>query len=91
VGLPEDRRHERIVPLMQRAVLHMPDGAEHIVKIRDISVSGVGLETDHTPPVGARIVVGSTPAIVVRLFQGGLAGEFERPFSINEIDESTRL
>jgi hypothetical protein len=91
IGLPEDRRHERIVPLMRRVVLRLPDGAEHIVKIRDISVSGVGLETNIAPEIGARIVVGSTPAVVVRHFQGGVAGEFERPLAANELDESTRL
>lgn len=90
-NLPEDRRHERIVPLMQRTLLRMPDGQELMVKIRDISLSGVGIETDARPALGARIVVGSTPAIVVRHFEGGIGGEFERPFNVGEIDESTRL
>lgn len=90
-NLPEDRRHERIVPLMQRTLLRMPDGQELMVKIRDISLSGVGIETDARPVLGARIVVGSTPAVVVRHFEGGIGGEFERPFNVGEIDESTRL
>jgi hypothetical protein len=91
IGLPEDRRHERVIPMMRRTVLRLPEGAEHIVKIRDISVSGVGLETELAPPVGARVVIGNTPAVVVRHFPGGIAGEFERPFAANELDESTRL
>ena len=90
-ALPEDRRHERIVPLMQRAMLRLPNGQEIIVKIRDISLSGVGVETETKPPMGSRIVVGSTPATIVRHFEGGVAGEFERPFVAGEIDESTRL
>ncbi|MCC3244223.1 PilZ domain-containing protein [Methylocystis sp. WRRC1] len=90
-NLPEDRRHERIVPLMQRTLLRMPDGQELMAKIRDISLSGVGVETDARPPLGARILVGSTPALVVRHFDSGIGGEFERPFAVGEIDESTRL
>jgi hypothetical protein len=91
IGLPEDRRHERVVPLMQRAILRLPDGHEQIVKIRDISLSGVGIETDKQPEIGCQIVVGATPAMVVRHFDGGVAGEFKRPFALGEIDESTRL
>lgn len=90
-SLPEDRRHGRIVPLMQRSILRLPDGQEAIVKIRDISLSGVGLETDIKPPIGAHVVIGSTRATVVRHFEGGIGGEFERPFAAGEIDESTRL
>lgn len=90
-GSLEDRRHERVAPLMQRAVMRLPDGKEHIVKIRDISLSGVGIETDVQPALGTRILVGATAATVVRHFEHGIAGEFARPFVAGEIDESTRL
>jgi len=90
-GSLEDRRHERVAPLMQRAVMRLPDGKEHIVKIRDISLSGVGIETDVRPALGTRILVGATAATVVRHFEHGIAGEFARPFAAGEIDESTRL
>lgn len=90
-NLPEDRRHERIVPLMQRTFLRLPDGQEVMVKIRDISLSGVGVETDARPEMGAKIVVGTTPAVVVRHFDTGIGGEFLKPFAVGEIDESTRL
>lgn len=89
--LPEDRRHERIVPLMQRAMMRLADGMEIIVKIRDISLSGVGIETESKPTMGSRIMIGSTPAVIVRHFEGGVGAEFERPFNAGEIDESTRL
>ncbi len=91
VGLPEDRRHERIVPLMRRANLRLPEGREQIVKIVDISVSGVGIETESLPPIGTNVVIGSTPATVVRHFRGGFAGEFAKPFAPGQIDEATRL
>lgn len=91
IGLPEDRRHERITPIMQRAMVVFPDGSEHIIKIRDISLSGVGLETDRQPELGSRIMIGKTAATVVRHFDGGVAGEFLTPFLPGQIDESTRL
>jgi len=90
-NLPEDRRHERIVPLMQRTLMRLPDGQELIVKIRDISLSGVGIETDMRPELGVHIKVGSTSAVVIRHFDSGIGAEFERPFLVGEIDESTRL
>ena len=91
VGLPEDRRHERIEPLMQRAMLRTPDGSEYIVKILDISNSGVGIETEVKPALGTRVVVGSTPIVVVRHFEGGVAGEFVTSFAPGDVDESTQL
>jgi hypothetical protein len=90
-NLPEDRRHERIVPLMQRTLLRLPDGQEVMVKIKDISLSGVGVEMEARPPIGSRIVVGTTPATVVRHFDSGIGAEFLKPFAAGEIDESTRL
>ncbi len=90
-NLPEDRRHERVTPLMQRSILRLPNGQELMVKIRDISLSGVGLDTDMRPPIGSHVVVGSTPAAVVRHFDGGIGCEFACPFAPGEIDESTRL
>jgi hypothetical protein len=91
IGLPEDRRHERVVPLMHRANLTLPDNREVIVKIIDISISGVSVETETLPPLGSRILVGATPAVVVRHFSGGFGGEFPNLFAPGHIDESTRL
>ncbi len=90
-SLIDDRRHERIVPLMQRTLLRLPDGQEIIAKIRDISLSGAGLETEVRPSTGAHIMIGSTPAIVVRHFDGGIGAEFEKAFDPGALDESTRL
>jgi hypothetical protein len=90
-GMREDRRHERITPLMRRTMLRLPDGREAIVRILDISSSGVGIECDFLLPLGTPIVIGATPAVVVRQFDGGFAGEFSRPLSAGSVDESTRL
>jgi hypothetical protein len=91
LSLLEDRRHDRIVPIMRRTLIRLPDGQEVIVKIRDLSLSGVGLETDAPPAEGVQILVGSTPAVVVRHFAGGFGAQFAKPFGPGEIDESTRL
>jgi hypothetical protein len=87
----EDRRHTRVVPLMQRTLMRFPDGRETIVKIADMSLSGAGVETDLRPEIGSRIVLGTTLAVIVRHYDGGVGAEFERPFRPGELDESTRL
>ncbi len=89
--LQEGRRHERITPLMRRSLLRLPNGEERLVKLRDVSLSGVAIETTLQPPIGSQIVVGATPAVVRRHFPGGLGAEFLRPFAPGEIDESVRL
>ena len=90
-GIADDRRHERIVPVMRRAVLRTPDDREIIVSIQDISLSGAGLESELRPPLGSHVVVGSTPTVVVRHFEGGFACAFQKQFPPGSINESTRL
>jgi hypothetical protein len=91
IGALEDRRHERIVPLQQRSIMRLPSGEEQLVKIKDLSASGAAIETEMRPQIGAEVVVGSTPMMIVRHFAGGVAGEFARPFRLGEIDETIRL
>jgi hypothetical protein len=90
-SLPDGRRHERIVPLMPRTLIRLPNGQEFLAKIRDVSLSGVGIETAARPTAGEQIMIGSTAAVVVRHFEGGIGAEFERPFTPGGLDESTRL
>jgi hypothetical protein len=91
IDLPDDREHERIVPFRQRAILRSLDGREHMVKILDLSLSGVGIETNRLPALGEPVFIGSTPAVVVRHFEGGFAGEFITVFAVGEINRMTRL
>ncbi|MCC3245487.1 PilZ domain-containing protein [Methylocystis sp. WRRC1] len=91
LAVDERRRHERIVPLMELTVLRLARGDEHIVRIRSLSLSGVALETELTPLLGEQVVIGNTPATVVRFFDDGLACEFVTHFRPGEIDETTRL
>lgn len=91
LDLAEQRRHERIEPFQKFAVLRSTAGDEWIGRIRDLSASGVSVETPHAPPVGERVSIGSIYAKVVRHYDGGFAAEFLKPFPAGEVNEATRL
>jgi hypothetical protein len=85
LGLPEDRRHERVTPRVTRSTLHFPNGQSFPARIIDVSVSGAAISSDERPPLGSSIRLGNTPAKVVRLFEGGIAIEFLRPLSDDQM------
>ncbi|MGA8170693.1 MAG: PilZ domain-containing protein [Methylocystis sp.] len=89
--LPDNRRYERIVPFTRRASLQLADGKEVIVKINDISVGGVSIETNFKPPRGAKVTLGARTATVLRTFEGGFVAVFDTPFAEGELNELTRL
>ncbi|HEV3044865.1 MAG TPA: PilZ domain-containing protein [Roseiarcus sp.] len=91
LGLPEDRRHERITPHFTRTTLKTPDGQEHAARLVDISISGAAMNVEASPAIGSPVVVGDTAAQVVRHFSGGVAVEFARLLSADTFDENTRL
>jgi len=91
LGLPEDRRHERIAPRDRYATLTLPNGRACTATLIDVSMSGAALAVDHRPPLGSRVVVGSTPAQVVRWFDCGVAVEFLRQIPQEVFGEDVRL
>jgi hypothetical protein len=91
LGLPEDRRHERIVPRNPRCILTMEDGAEHVVRIIDISLSGAAFSSDLDLPLGTAVRTGATLGRLVRRFDGGYAVEFRFPLSADLLDENLEL
>lgn len=91
LGLPEDRRHERIAPRNPRSILFMEDGSEYVVRVIDISLSGAAITTDIDLPIGASVRIGSTPARIVRPFDGGFGLEFRFPLSADLLDENLEL
>ncbi|HYA71802.1 MAG TPA: PilZ domain-containing protein [Roseiarcus sp.] len=91
LGMPEDRRHERIAPRDRNTTLTLPGGREHLARIIDVSRSGAALAIDVTPPIGTPVTVGSRPAQVVRQFNGGLAVEFNRLIPAEMFDDDIRL
>lgn len=78
LGLPEDRRHGRIVPRNPIGRLIMPNGLNVSCRIIDVSQSGAGIATDQRPPVGALVMLGKVQGRVVRYLEDGFAVEFTR-------------
>ena len=91
LGLPEDRRHERVVPRNPVAIVRVENGREVPVRLIDISLSGAAIAMEKKPPLGSAIVIGRTPGKVVRHFQDGVAVEFLLPLSPDRFDENIVL
>ncbi len=76
LGLPEDRRHERIVPRNPNGEIKLADGEIYPCRIVDLSMSGAALELEVRPELGTQVVLGSMRGRVVRHFDDGIAIEF---------------
>jgi len=76
LNLPEDRRHERVVPDNRHSSVVLDDGRRYNCKIIDISLSGAAIELDVRPAMGTPVTLGRMRARVVRHFQNGVAVEF---------------
>lgn len=91
LGLPEDRRHDRVTPRKARTVLRLDNGVEHPVRLLDISLSGAAFNTDVQLPMGTAIHLGQTLCKVVRKLEGGYAVEFRSPLQPDRLDENIDL
>jgi hypothetical protein len=78
LGLPEDRRHGRIVPRVPVGSLIMPNGVNLTCRIIDVSQSGAGIASTERPPIGAIVTLGKVQGRVVRHLEDGFAIEFTR-------------
>lgn len=77
LDLPEDRRHERVVPRNPITTLRLPgDRQQHQCRIVDLSVSGAALQSDVKPEIGTQVFLGSVRGRVARHFEDGIAIEF---------------
>ena len=76
LDLPEDRRHERVVPDIRHSSILLEDGRRYNCKITDISLSGAAVEIEVRPALGTPIALGRMRARVVRHFSDGIAVEF---------------
>lgn len=76
LNLPEDRRHERVVPDIRHSTLVLDDARRYNCKIVDISLSGAAVEIDVRPALGTPVTLGRMRARVVRHFQNGIGVEF---------------
>jgi len=78
LGLPEDRRHGRVVPRNPVGRLVMPNGVNLTCRIIDVSESGAGIASNERPPIGALVTLGKIQGRVVRHLEDGFAIEFTR-------------
>lgn len=76
LNLAEDRRHERVAPRRNGAVIKLEDGRAYSTKIIDLSLSGAAIEMTVRPAIGTVLWLGNMRGRVVRHFDEGVAIEF---------------
>jgi c-di-GMP-binding flagellar brake protein YcgR len=91
LNLPEDRRHDRIVPRNPIAVLTLEDGQRMTCRIMDLSLSGAAVALEHKPPVKSTVRLGCVPARVVRNLEEGVALEFLHQQDPDSLEESVTM
>ena len=65
LNLPEDRRHDRIVPRNPIALLTLEDGTKMTCRIIDMSLSGAAIAAENRPPLKSLVMLGKVQARVV--------------------------
>jgi PilZ domain len=91
LGLPEDRRHDRVVPRNPRTMIKMKDGTEHTVRLLDVSLSGCAFTADVELMIGDAMQMGRSYAHVVRKFADGYAVEFRDPLRPDALHDNMVL
>jgi hypothetical protein len=76
LGIPEARRHDRVVPKQMDSVLQFADGTQIEVRILDVSISGASVAIDPLPPIGTELLLGRLRARVARHHDQGVALQF---------------
>lgn len=76
LNLPEDRRHERILPKHPDSQITMPDGRSYRCRILDLSLSGAAVMLEVRPEIGTQLMLGRVRGRVVRHVENGIAIEF---------------
>ncbi|MGX5666048.1 PilZ domain-containing protein [Rhizobium daejeonense] len=76
LGLPEDRRHDRLTPRNTVTQLTLEDGRRYPCRLMDLSLSGAAVDIDIRPPIGTAVQLGNMRGRIVRHFLEGVAIEF---------------
>ncbi len=87
LGLPEDRRHDRLTPRKTQTEIHLEDGRSYACRIMDLSLSGAAITVDVRPNLGAPVRLGNMRGRVVRHFLEGVAIEFSTLQSRDALSE----
>jgi hypothetical protein len=88
LNLPEDRRHDRIVPRNPIAIITLEDGTRMTCRIIDLSLSGAAVAAEHRPPLQSLVLLGRVQARVVRNLEEGFAMEFIHEQLAETLEES---
>ena len=88
LNLPEDRRHDRIVPRNAISVLTLEDGRQMTCRIIDMSLSGAAIAAEHRPPMRSQVTLGRVQSRVVRHLEDGFALEFVHEQSAETLENS---
>mgnify|MGYP001627841749 FL=1 len=89
LGLPEDRRHERLAPDKSMSEIRLDDGRRYPCRIIDLSMSGAAIELEVRPAKGTMVTLGNMRGRVVRHFQEGIALEFLSTYAPEQLDQLT--
>jgi hypothetical protein len=88
LNLPEDRRHDRIIPRNPIALLTLEDGTKMTCRIIDLSLSGAAIAAENRPPLRSLVMLGKVQSRVVRNLEEGFALEFVHEQLIDTLEES---
>jgi len=88
LNLPEDRRHDRIVPRNPIAILTLEDGSKMTCRIIDMSLSGAAIVAETRPPLRSLVMLGRVQSRVVRNLEDGFALEFVHEQTVETLEES---
>lgn len=88
LSLPEDRRHDRVIPSNPFVNITLPDGREYRARIIDMSLSGAALGVEVQPPLGSPVMLGRLRAQVIRHFEEGIAVEFASVQTLASIEQA---
>jgi c-di-GMP-binding flagellar brake protein YcgR len=88
LNLPEDRRHDRIIPRNPIAMLTLEDGTKMTCRIIDLSLSGAAIAAEHRPPLKSQVRLGAVQSRVVRNLEEGFAIEFVHEQSADTLEEA---
>lgn len=93
LNLPDDRRHDRIVPNDPQVNVWRSAGSQEPIpgQLFDLSHSGAGIAIIGTFKPAEELIIGSTRARVVRVFDRGIAVEFRVPIPDKLFNPDIRL
>lgn len=85
LGLPEDRRHARLVPRNPYSQVTLSDGRSYRCKVLDMSLSGAAVACEFCPAPGTAVSIGNTEGVVIRQIENGFAIEFSKVQSMQTL------